>query len=220
MPLPKTLKSRLLPSVLGRGTRQPHRYSGGHPEIRQRKRRDLPEGRSRNRPAVDFPLRLIHNHRNQQLRILSRRKADERSDVLGLGVSPVFGHLRGPGLPRQLVAGHAHRRGGTAGFQHPLEHFPHLRRHARRRSRGGPSARARFRRRPSRSAAAGAGCRRWRSPGSRPSSASASPRGPGPSAGCPSSSRSIRRASAPAPVPRRGTGPRSAGRSRSGRSTC
>ena len=77
------------PSAAGGGA-----YSAGTPRYGQGEGGDLAEGGGGDRAAVDFALRLVDDHGDQQARVLGRGEADEGGDELGLRVGAVFGDLR------------------------------------------------------------------------------------------------------------------------------
>src|SRR4051794_4595225 len=76
------------------------------PQVRQRERDDLLEGRRGHQAAVDLALRLVDHHGHEQARIAGRCEADERREVLRLRVAAVdrVGLLRRAGLAGERVA--------------------------------------------------------------------------------------------------------------------
>src|SRR6185503_16153543 len=76
-------------------------------EVRQRELGDLAERGGGHLAAVVAALRLVDHNGDQKLRILSRSKAHEGGDVLGLRVGAVFRNLSGSRLAGQGVAGNA-----------------------------------------------------------------------------------------------------------------
>ena len=73
--------------------------------------------------AVVVALRVVDDDRDEQLRVLGRREADERGDELGVGVGAVDDLLRRTGLAGERVAGDADLRRRAARREHALEHL-------------------------------------------------------------------------------------------------
>ena len=93
-PGPHNLRGKLIqPSSVPEsrsGVGCPCPYSGATPRYGSANAAILPKRRRRHRPPVDVPLRLIDDHRRQQLRVLRRREADERGHVFAFPSTPRF----------------------------------------------------------------------------------------------------------------------------------
>ena len=125
--LPRRSWDLVVPAILASSSElRPRSLVGRDPEVGQREGGDLPEDRRRDGAADVDVLRLVDDHRDQQLRPLGGGEADEGGDVLGVRVGAVLDLLGGSRLARQHVAGNAHGRGGAARLEHALEHPPEL----------------------------------------------------------------------------------------------
>src|SRR4051794_12510722 len=109
-------------------TDTPSSLIGRDLQVTQREVDDVAPGRRRALAAVDLALGLVDHDRREQLRVLGGREADERRDVLVLGVLAVDRLLGRAGLARELVALDRRARRRAARLQHADQHLAHRRR--------------------------------------------------------------------------------------------